>query len=997
MRYAFGDWTLDAQRFELRRSAEHVDIEPKVFAVLGYLLWHRERVVSKDELLAQLWPDEHVVDAVVVRCIYEARKALGQKGVYDAPITTVRGRGYRFVGEVTVSDVPGETTRGEPFVGRAFVLQRLSEALDEARGGHGRVVLLSGEAGIGKTRAAEEIAMQARRTGCDVWLGHCHDAQSAPSFWPFTELVRACLRTLTPRQVQAALGASACHLSALLPEAGAAAVAAPRSRDPDAPRDGNEFLLFDAVTRLLSFAATQRPRMLLLEDLHWADLPSLRLLAVLARDLADKALLIVGTLREGELDSTDPRKQCLDGVLRLRRAERIALAPLEEADVQAYIAKLFRGPLPELARALYQRSEGNPFFMVEALRPHLSASPEALAVVRLMLPDASRDLVRQRLARLPDCTRAPLAIAAVIGRAFDPALLSQADDTGALGDQAHVLAALAAAIEHGVLRGSADGLGRLEFTHAFMRDAIYDDLPPALRLQLHARVAEALQRRGLPPYAEIAFHLRSALPIVEPAKVAHSSVLAGHAAAAQHAYHDAAAQYEHALRALDLAVTHDGAPQRIDVLLALGHAYRKASESERAIATFEQAARLAKSEGRASDFTRAVLGLRDSQPLRAVQATPVEALLLEALQRLPESELVLRARLSSRLAAVGPRAQRREMSARATALARGIDDAATLADVLNGRLAAAQDPGEIGERLAIADELESLARAHAEPNWLWEACSARYDVYLRLGDMPATQHALAACEELAREHRDGVMHVEVLRHRTQRALWEGRYADVMASMTEAAELRKHVEHRLASVHAEVQTLWLMRDQGQLGLLGEEMEIFLARQRWAQEMAHAAVAAIYAEKGDLLRARQSLAFYASTEFGNVPYGKDYVATCAHLAVAAARLGDKDSAERIHAMLAPYAEQNVVDRMLLCFGSASHYLGLLAHALGRGEQACTRFEVALVMNARIGAAPAQVRTELALAAVLTEQNRAPERVQQLREHAAHTAARLGMALP
>jgi len=186
--HAFGDFELDESLYELRRDGAPIKLEPKVFDVLRYLVDHHERVVSKDELLEQLWPGEFVSESVLPRCIVAVRKALGDDPAAPRFIQTIHGRGYRFVaavrpapgGQVAVGATPGEVAE-EPrvFVGREDAMAHLRSAVDQAFAGRGQLVLLLGEPGIGKTRTAEELAEVAARRGALVATGRCHEGEGA--------------------------------------------------------------------------------------------------------------------------------------------------------------------------------------------------------------------------------------------------------------------------------------------------------------------------------------------------------------------------------------------------------------------------------------------------------------------------------------------------------------------------------------------------------------------------------------------------------------------------------------------------------------------------------------------------------------------------------------------------------------------------------------------------------------------------------------------------
>ncbi|HEY2386150.1 MAG TPA: AAA family ATPase, partial [Candidatus Binatia bacterium] len=278
--YTFAGLILDEALYELRRGAAAVKLEPKVFDVLRYLVRHRERVVSKDELLAELWPGEHVSESVLPRCITALRKAVGDTAAGQRVIQTVHGRGYRFVapleiaavggaaadGEVALAreDGPAEPARGA-FVGREDAMAKLRAALADALGGAGRLVLLVGEPGIGKTRTAEEIATDGRRAGALVLAGRCYEGDGAPAFWPWLQILRAAGAAPEAAPVLARLGGGVADVAQLLPELFAGHALRPGAAlEPEQAR----FRLFDAVSALLRALAASRPLVLVVDDLH---------------------------------------------------------------------------------------------------------------------------------------------------------------------------------------------------------------------------------------------------------------------------------------------------------------------------------------------------------------------------------------------------------------------------------------------------------------------------------------------------------------------------------------------------------------------------------------------------------------------------------------------------------------------------------------------------------------------------------------------------------
>jgi DNA-binding winged helix-turn-helix (wHTH) protein len=316
MIHIFGECQLDDVQLRLMRSGEPVKLEPKVFRVLIYLMQNRNRVVSKHDLLDALWPGEFVSESALPRAVTAVRRAVGDDRTQQWAIRTVHGHGYQFVADVRVRDgalaARAEAPESEPdvvFVGREEPLRRLCDRLEEARAGRGHIVLLCGEPGIGKTWTADELTRRARASGCGVYTGRCAESEGAPAFWPFVEILRACLASCDESVLRAELGERIADIAQLVPEL------RPRLGDlPEAPSVDAEqarFRLFDAVCSTFTQRSRTHPTLLVIDDLHWADKPSLLLLRFLAPRLREAKLLLLGTYRDVEVRRDHPLRDIL--------------------------------------------------------------------------------------------------------------------------------------------------------------------------------------------------------------------------------------------------------------------------------------------------------------------------------------------------------------------------------------------------------------------------------------------------------------------------------------------------------------------------------------------------------------------------------------------------------------------------------------------------------------------------------------------------------------
>ena len=462
-----------------------------------------------------------------------------------------------------------------PFVGREGELVALTADLDAAVAGRGGVVLVGGEPGIGKTRLAEELAAQATSRGALVLWGRCWEGEGAPAFWPWVQVLRAYLQTADPAALRQEMGAGAADIAQVVPAVRALLpdLPAPPPIEPEAAR----FRLFDSLAGFLRAAAARRPLLLVLDDLHWADVPSLALLRFVGREVEGAGLLVVGSYRHTEVDREHPLLGTLADLTRGQHSRRLLLGGLDQQEVASFLA-LVAGvePSQELAAAVHRQTDGNPFFVTEVVRllasqGRLDAAEVGSRVLAAGLPEGVRAVVAERLGRLSDGCRQVLEVAAVLGRDFELRALQPVSglDPGRLlelleeGEAARVV---------GVVPG---GLGRWRFAHALVREVLYEGLPAARRIRLHGRVGEALEAvYGADPgphLAELAHHFVAAAPGDQAmvGRAVRVATAAGRRALELLAWEEAAGLFERALAALELAERPDR-QQRCQLLLALG-------------------------------------------------------------------------------------------------------------------------------------------------------------------------------------------------------------------------------------------------------------------------------------------------------------------------------------------------------------------------------------------------------------------------------------------
>ena len=468
-----------------------------------------------------------------------------------------------------------DSLAGGVFVGRQQEMGELKACLEDSLSGRGRLVTLVGEPGIGKSRTAQELATYAGLRGCQVLWGRSYEEQGVPPYWPWVQAIRTCVREKDPQQLQSEMGSGAADIAEVVSDV--------RDRLPGRPPapqlepEQARFRLFDSIAAFLKTASQRQPLVLVLDDLHWADQPSLALLQFVARELGGARLLIIGTYRDMELSRQHPLAEALGELTRERLFQRVLLRGLTQEDVGRFIEMTSGNSAPRgLVEAVHTQTEGNPLFVTEVVRLLVQEGELGLEQVRetdswtIRIPEGVREVIGRRLNRLSQRCNEALTVASIVGREFT---LAQIRPLVEEVTEDRLFEILEEALAARVIKELPQAVGRYQFTHALIQETLADELSITRRVRLHARIAEALEELygddAESHAAELAHHFAQAQSLTGPEKMVRYSLLAGERALAAYAYEAALTHFERALvaRYITLSETEAASEEEAAALL----------------------------------------------------------------------------------------------------------------------------------------------------------------------------------------------------------------------------------------------------------------------------------------------------------------------------------------------------------------------------------------------------------------------------------------------
>lgn len=885
-------------------------------------------------------------------------------------------------------------------VGRDEEIERLVAALDDAMAGRARLSFVVGEAGIGKSRLCGELAGHARSRHAHVLWGRCHEQEGAPPYWPWVQVVRSYASQRSPDELSSEMGQGAVDIAQVVPEVAEALPGLPSP--PHVEPASARFRLFDSMTSFLRSASRERPLVLVLDDLHWADTPSLLLLEFLARELAQARVLILAAFRQPS--PGDPLSQSLGDLSRQPITERIDLAGLTERQV-ARLVEMTAGvdPSAALIERVHRLSEGNPFYLNEIVRllqeqGRLGADT---SVEEIEVPPSVREVVSRRLASLPPGSREALAAASVVGRESSADLV--AEIIGVPTDD--ILERLDDAARAGILAEDRARPGGYAFTHALIKEALYEGLPSPTRARLHLETGRALERRlGPDPgtrAADLAYHFGQAAPLGTQAEALRYFRRAAEVAMSRLAYEKAARHYGEALRMAEAeGATSDSG--RCDLLLAYGIALWHSAAVSAAKEALQRAAAIARSLGDGHRLARAALGYGDLWIEVGVVDRVAVTLLEEAMGSVSKDD-PLRVDLGARLAmelssSPGAVDRRAALSAEAVDSARRTGDRRSLAYALLARRHALWGPDHLEERHALADEGVRLAEQAGDLRLSLRGRALRLIDVLERGDVEQARLEIELFAGLAQTLRSPVYLAVTAVMRTTVASMTGRFADAERLVQEVFAWGERITGLSTTQAAWAQALLLRRERGGLvdllplmeGLVQEHAEVPAWR---------AGLSFMHVEAGNLAEARRQFDILAGDGFEGLPRDGAWLTAMATLAEVCDALRDPDRAAQLYRLLLPFEKRNTMlgfTTPVNSYGAAARYLGVLASVQGRWEEAEGHFQDGEGMNERMGAVSWLARTRHDHAKMLLARGRPGDlpRARRLLDQARAVADELGM---
>jgi transcriptional regulator with XRE-family HTH domain/tetratricopeptide (TPR) repeat protein len=904
--------------------------------------------------------------------------------------------------DASLADV--STRQPTTMVGREREFDLLCDATEHAISGRGQVVMLAGEPGIGKTRLAQDFSAYARSQDAWVLWGRSHEDEGAPAYWPWVQIVRAIADALAPDVLRRDLGRGASALAPLVPEVAdkISGTAPTKSLSPEQAR----FELFESITRLMHSASLRVPLLIVLDDLQWADQSSLDLLSFLGQEIVGSRIVILGIYRDIELALSPQLVRTMTELSRTPHFQQVILFGLAENEVGQLITRVLSRALhSKTVSAVYERTEGNPFFVSELARLMFAIElPDGKGddgAILTTVPPGVKGVLEQRFRRLSDNCYSTLQNASVGGREFDLSMLD-----GITSDTRHqLLDALDEALRARLIERMAGSVGRYRFSHALVRESLYESLGSAERASLHQQVGDFLERTHAgelgPHLSMLAHHFFEAIVTSDNTKAIYYAIEAGDRASSQYAHAEAANHYRQALGAFELGSLANS-KLLCEVLLKLGEACNQDGQYQSAQQAFGRAATISRELHFPDCLARAALGAAGLGVIEHGERHHLQ-LLKDAVSILPEEPTALRshvlARLSTVLQSPDLLKQRWALVDEAETIARAHDDASALLYALLARHRSLWAPRFRAERIAVALEFSSCVAQVSEQNSPPAFSYRMYD-HLEAGEVPAVDSLIETFTTLVGELGQPQRIWIAKNFRAMRALMDGRFDEAEQFIEEARAIGEPAAPTLAVADHFMFRFFLHREQGRLADLtgpAHQIESWYPDDLFWQSLLTVLASSLGDGYTPLLHVDQlitEIERYGSTD-GNA------IAAAGLLATSSEIWRQPGHSERIYEILAPYSQVNAVlgnSRHFYCLGCVSHPLGLLASVLRRWDLAEQHFEDAIEMHRRMKATAYLAHSQYAYARMKAARDQMDDRAhaQELAGQVRESATALGMSV-
>lgn len=940
----FKEFEVDPQRFQIAKNGAPVPLERRVYDLVVYLIEHRDRVVSKNELLASVWHQSTLSESAIARCVSAARKAFGDPGCIEA----VYGRGYKWMIPIAAGGADATmcaVSSRRCIVGRELEFELVEKLIGRVASGQGGVCFVIGEAGIGKTRLLNAIRDDATRRRMRVVIGRCRETDGTPPYWPWAQIVQSLQERSRP------LPNLVAQLLALTPEAGGA---------PAERAQASRFLAWEALAEFIAEEARRTPTAILIDDLHNADVGATMLLELVAERTSQAPLLLAASYRPLELERDATRRVSVERIVRSATPLALELHGFSLGETEEFLhIQTGLAPSADLVGRAHALTGGNPFFL-SLVTPLLAAAGdgwEPRDLVR-MLPGTVRSSIERQLATVSAQCRSLLEVAAVIGR-----VVPMGTAAATLGRDMKLIAeAVEEARNAGLVVEPGDPIPVFSFVHDLVREVVNEGISLHERSRLHLSVARTLEANAHAEtperLAEIAHHYANSVSDGGAEPAIGYAIRAARSDLGRFAYEGAAAHLTRAVALMDQM--HIGNAQSLsDALVDLGTAELSSGNDGNAWAALGRAADLARNRKDIDMLVRIALTLTSNLHSSRMEYDPRLVSLLEELLAAKDLDRQdVRALLLSRfvftLAWFPDQSKRSAFAREASDLASGIADPRVRGSVSAAMALGMDQPGDINERVRLAEQGLRFCETAGDFGMMQFAHIVCMLCLLEVGHLDAVRRHARLCRDLMHRlrARDPGSLAAPLAHLGLLAHIDARLHDFEEIRRQTQELATETADHFPASIAEVQQAFLLFEADRLteaaGIIRRWANLVPDLQPW-----QCILTMILARAGKVPEVRLRLRTYVDNGFTLQPdWHWLYCVTL--LADAAGTIRERQATAILYDRLAPYEDRcATVGAACIFLGSIHRHLGRLSDVLGRPSEAHAHFERAHAVHSSIGA--------------------------------------------